>query len=465
MYLREVTVRDIKCFDEITINFAAKDSDAEDAIRRWTVLIGENGLGKSSLLQAIAVPLAGPSAIRELLPVADGWVRQGRPYGEIDAVLTWHEGDAQLPKWPKRTPYHARFVVTGDQPKKLPQDLQELSTVPIIADWQGHGRSRERGAASKEMSRLKKTAYAENQKGWFACGYGPFRRLSGGSQEADRILYAGRRSARFVTLFREDAALTNATDWLVGLHNTGREGNVSSLRALEVVRATFKKDLLLHPADIEVDARRAWLKPDGGVKVPFSALSDGYRSTLALGIDLIRWLVDAFPDSPDPLQEHGVVLIDELDAHLHPSWQRQMGEWLLARFPRLQFIVVTHSPFLAQVQAEGNHLLRRRNKRVVIERGAAHVTDWRVDQVFSEIFDMKSVRSPAFERALAELIKLRRESKMGHGAKEDTQLKLKGLEEWLARVPAALEDPDERDLAARLRREILERSAEVKELE
>src|SRR5262249_26323685 len=161
----------------------------------------------------------------------------------------------------------------------------------------------------------------------------------------------------------------------------------TSERALEVVRKTFREEFLLHPADIHVDARRAWLELTGGPKVPFSALSDGYRSMLALGIDLMRWLLDAFPDSTDPLQERGVVLIDELDAHLHPLWQRHIGEWLLARFPRLQFIVVTHSPFLAQVQAEGNLLLRSRKGRVVVDRCAERVTDWRVDQVFTELFD------------------------------------------------------------------------------
>jgi AAA domain, putative AbiEii toxin, Type IV TA system len=467
MYLREVRLRDIKCFDEIKLDFSNPGGTGEDAIRKWTVILGENGLGKSSLLQSIAVPLAGPSAIRELLPVADGWVRFGRPYGEINAVLTWTDGDAQLPRWPKRTPYHANFVVTGDEPRKLPEGLQDVSTVPVIVDWQGHGGRQDREIASKEMSRLKKTAYAENQKGWFACGYGPFRRLSGGSQEADRILYARRRSARFVTLFREDAALTSATEWLVELYNTSRDGEATSARALEVVRKTFQQEFLLQPADIHVDARRAYLELAGGPKVPFHALSDGYRSMLALGIDLLRWALDAFPDTADPLQERGVVLIDELDAHLHPSWQRSIGEWLLAKFPRLQFIVVTHSPFLAQVRADGNLLLRRRKGRVVVEHGDAQVADWRVDQVFTDLFDMASVRSLSFERNLAELVRLRRrQMKAGKTAKDDksAQERLKGLEDWLDHVPSALERPDERDLATRLRVRLSERRDELEDL-
>ncbi len=352
MYLREVTIRNIKCFDEITLNFSAPSSgdEADAPVRRWTVILGENGLGKSSLLQSIAVPLAGPGAMRELVPVAEGWVRLGESYGEIEAELAWSDGDAQLPHWPKKTPYHPSFVVTGPDPNKLPAVLQEVSSIPVIVDWAGEREGRERETASKQMSRLKKTAYAEGKPGWFACGYGPFRRLSGGSQDADRILYSGRRSARFVTLFREDAALTSATEWLVKLHNTGREGDEASNRSLEVVQAAFAKDFLLEAVKLQVDARHASLQFAKGDPIPFSALSDGYRSMLALGIDLMRWLIAAFPTSDNPLEERGVVLIDELDAHLHPQWQRRIGEWLRAKFPRLQFIIVTHSPFLAQVQ-------------------------------------------------------------------------------------------------------------------
>ncbi len=464
MYLREVTIRDIKCFDEIKLDFSSSSDGPEAPVRRWTVILGENGLGKSSLLQSIAVPLAGPGAMRELVPVADGWVRLGSSYGEIEAELEWTEGDAQLPRWPKKTPYHPRFAVTGADPSKLPDDLQEVSSIPVIVDWVGALEGRERETATKDANRLKKTAYAEGKPGWFACGYGPFRRLSGGSQDADRILYSGRRSARFVTLFREDAALTSATEWLVKLHNTGREGDEAADRSLRVVQGAFAKDFLLEPVQLQVDARHASLKFESGAPIPFSALSDGYRSMLALGIDLMRWLIAAFPTSDDPLGERGVVLIDELDAHLHPQWQRRIGEWLLAKFPRLQFIVVTHSPFLAQVRPEGNMLLQRERGRVVVRQGPKQVSDWRIDQVLTELFALASVRSVQFEKRLDELLRLRARSRSRSLSGTDSA-HLAQLELWGRDLPAALEDHDEQALAGRLRREIQRREREVGELE
>jgi len=84
-----------------------------------------------------------------------------------------------------------------------------------------------------------------------------------------------------------------------------------------------------------------------GMRVPTIALSDGYRSVLALAGDLIWRLIQAFPDSTNPLAEPGVVLIDELDIHLHPSWHREIPGWLRAQFPNLQFFVATHSPLIA----------------------------------------------------------------------------------------------------------------------
>lgn len=76
-------------------------------------------------------------------------------------------------------------------------------------------------------------------------------------------------------------------------------------------------------------------------------LSDGERSVFAMLIDLCRRLTLANPEL-DPLQGAGVVLIDELELHLHPKWQREIVEKLRSTFPNIQFIATTHSPFIIQ---------------------------------------------------------------------------------------------------------------------
>jgi hypothetical protein len=88
-------------------------------------------------------------------------------------------------------------------------------------------------------------------------------------------------------------------------------------------------------------------------RVPAGSLPDGFRGVIALAGDLIWRLSQAFPDLDDPTQAPGVALIDEPEIHLHPEWQRQIAGRLRAAFPNLQFIVATHSPFIAIGAGEG----------------------------------------------------------------------------------------------------------------
>ena len=90
-----------------------------------------------------------------------------------------------------------------------------------------------------------------------------------------------------------------------------------------------------------------------GVALDLSQLSDGERSLLAMICDLGRRLALANPLLDDPLQGAGVVLIDELEQHLHPSWQREVTEKLRRTFPNIQFIATTHSPFVIQALRPG----------------------------------------------------------------------------------------------------------------
>jgi ABC-type uncharacterized transport system YnjBCD ATPase subunit len=447
MHLRKITIRNIKSFTHFELNFMKSNGE----INRWTTLFGHNGLGKSTLLQAIGVTLAGPSAIRELLPVAENWVRHGEPYGELTAELLWTDGDSQIAGRPPKKALSARYIVTGDDPDKLPEALQERYYYSAIVPWSGEGAPKEKEAGTKDMKRLQQTAYAEGRNGWLACGYGPFRRLSGGGQEADRILYAERIAARFITLFREDAALTNTTEWLIKLHNTAREGNPISQQALQHIKQAFARDLFPKPVELLVDASRALLRIDQSDAVPLYQLSDGYRSMLALALDLLRWLIQAFPDAANPLECYGVVLIDELDAHLHPNWQRQIGYWLRQKFPNIQFIVATHSPFLAQVadteetnnriiegDHEGNGIVRliQTEDGVQALGGLEPVQDLRVDQILmSPLFDLDSLYSPKTEEKLKkhDELNIKKESEEGLTALEHEEYHQ--LELWRESLP------------------------------
>ena len=94
-------------------------------------------------------------------------------------------------------------------------------------------------------------------------------------------------------------------------------------------------------------------------------LSEGEKCTLALAGDLARRLAIANPGMAEPLNGTGVVLIDEIDLHLHPGWQQEIVHNLLGTFPNCQFIVTTHSPqILTTLRAENIRMLLRDEKGV-----------------------------------------------------------------------------------------------------
>jgi hypothetical protein len=95
-------------------------------------------------------------------------------------------------------------------------------------------------------------------------------------------------------------------------------------------------------------------------EVPLSQLSDGYQNMAAWCGDLLYRITEAFPDRKDPLATRGVLLIDELDLHLHPVWRRQLVDFLSALLPHFQFIATTHSALTAQQSGEGELFVIRR---------------------------------------------------------------------------------------------------------
>lgn len=111
-------------------------------------------------------------------------------------------------------------------------------------------------------------------------------------------------------------------------------------------------DFLPHGAQMDEVTSDAVKFIDGnGFAMSVEELSDGYRSILSLTFELIRQLVETYGvdrvfADPGVINVPGVVLIDEIDAHLHPTWQRKIGSWLCAHFPKMQFIVTSHSPLI-----------------------------------------------------------------------------------------------------------------------
>ena len=150
--------------------------------------------------------------------------------------------------------------------------------------------------------------------------------------------------------------------------------------------------------------------PDG--KIPFSQLSLGYQTTLAWTLDLALRMIRKNPKSNNPFGEPAIVLIDEIDLHLHPKWQLSIRQHLAEHFPATQFFVTAHSPIMALASLDSNLMVfERRDDHVVINDYAERVIDWRIDQIVMELFSLRSPRPPWIEKLFDERNLLLRDSK------------------------------------------------------
>jgi len=156
---------------------------------------------------------------------------------------------------------------------------------------------------------------------------------------------------------------------------------------------------------------------------------------------MITWMVDLasrlftrYPDSPDPIAKPAVVLVDEIDLHMHPQWQRKIMNFLSERFKNTQFIVTAHSPLIVQAATDANiAVLRREGDHVVIDQSFKGIRGWRIDQVLtSDLFGLESARPPEFDEVLKERKKILTKSRLTKRDKE----KLAALDAQMGELPS-----------------------------
>ncbi|MFD8159669.1 AAA family ATPase [Streptomyces malaysiensis] len=256
------------------------------------------------------------------------------------------------------------------------------------------------------------------------------------------------RAEALRTLFEEKSALTESVVWLVSVHTRRLEGEAGAGALIESVLALLNDDLL--PGDFRVEdvtSRGLWLRhADGeGPLVAQWRMSDGLRTVTALVLDVVRQMHAAYgalelrrdsggrPHLPYP----GVVLIDEVDAHLHVSWQQRIGDWFKAHFPAVQFIVTTHSPYICQAADPGG-LIRLPGldeqvpPEVVDEKEYGTIVYGTGDDaVLSDVFGLRSPFSRHAEELREELADLEYEVAAGD-ADPETVRRFRALRRTLA---------------------------------
>ena len=400
MYISQVRLRNVKGFH------GAREVDLKLAAPGWTVIAGRNGSGKTSLLRAMALAVSGPAVARNLVPDFENWVTAGQREGVVQVQFTH---DRRVERFGKGRPPEGRLWAG------LGWTMPDEESRPTHRGLQ---------PSLKEKLEGSKTAaprgpWQDNPTGWFCAAYGPFRRLVGGAGEAQRLMLSHGPVSRLASLFHEDASLAEGVGWLIEQHLRSLERRPGAEELKTVALGVLSDGLLPDDYRIEgVDSDGLWVV-SGGHRFPLREMSDGYRTVAALVVDLIKQIHESYGDLKTTPTAHGlaltapgVVIIDEVDAHLHVSWQKRIGGWLKEHFPNIQFIVTTHSPYLCQAADPGG-LIRlpgpdqQEPPRVVdqdlYERIVYGSGD---DAVLSELFGLDTPYSERAQRLRAELVEL-----------------------------------------------------------
>jgi uncharacterized protein (TIGR02646 family) len=345
-FIEWVRIEDFKAIRRLHLKFPPPRSDKEP----WLTLLGENGTGKSSVLQAIALALMGQRHANELGLDASTFVRR-------DAPRRW--GRVQV----------------------------KLATIPDPIEVQYRRSSREFKCKSAEPKVL-------------LLGYGATRLLR--AREPDPV--TAPPHVRIRNLFDPTAPLSDVESWLLDRKALNR-------RQFDAVTNALKDLLLLGPDDsFKRDPDRIEVIQRGECPVPLRQLSDGFQSVVALAADVMKSLLERFPAMDEA---EGIVLVDEIETHLHPAWKIQIVERLRRAFPRVAFIVTTHDPLCLKGLDDGEIVLLRRDEAQQITAivDVPSVNHLRADQILtSPLFGLPSTRGDDTTTALqryAELLEMR----------------------------------------------------------
>ncbi len=332
----------------------------------WKMLLGENGVGKSSVLQAIALALLADEKGDAALVDAEYRLRENLPHGARNgSIEVWMENA----KTPIRLGFSAKAVT---------------------------------------LKRAVSDSPPEPKPTLFVRGYGAARLLPP-RENSDGDTFAPQQVGN---LFDPHHALADPEKWLMALPNDPQRLAFITL-----------KDLLDLPADDDLkfkvwQGRKTFgLVRKHGPFTPLAHFSAGYQSVVALGCDIMAGFGRA---AGDVQKRTGLVLLDEIGTNLHPRWRLRIVQSLRRAFPQMQFIVSTHEPLCLRGLGEDEVALLTLDKKhqVQLRDDLPSPAIYRVDQLLTgDFFGLETAYDPdeeaAFDAYHALLVEERKRQSQG----------------------------------------------------
>jgi predicted ATPase len=328
MYVDRINIRGFRSFRKATSALVHPDQDFKKAgipeprIKNVNLLLGDNGRGKTAFLQAVALLCLGP-AVRSsgIYPyyfvrregLSGNTAQSGETSADLDADIRTHSQDGRGIDATLRSALTIRRR----------EDLEEM-------DWSG---------GSDQNWNL---AFKADSSAFFAVGYGASRR----TERSERTDLGSRqktsfaRAQRLQSLFEDDYTLVPMESWAPrwSAEHPDRFQQVVEVINRIIGGGHYRFTGRLIGSEYEFDRNT--------LRIPFRALSDGYRAFFGWLADFMYHMCMTWPVNLELWECTGVALIDEIDLHLHPKWQMEVLPKLSKEFPRIQFIVTSHSPLV-----------------------------------------------------------------------------------------------------------------------
>jgi len=340
MYITNIKLKDVRCIKDVNI-----DLNKGSGAKSWLVVVGNNGVGKTSFLRSLAMGLCDETGATSLFQDTSGdWIRKGEDKAIIEIQLRNNRETFTITT--------EEIVRSGKEVIKRPNGTSE--NIP----WDKI----------------------------FACGYGANRSIEGKSVQET---YAA--ADALYTFFNYDFKLLNPELMLRRRAKTEED--------IKEICKWLADILLLKEGSVDLDDSGILIR-GFGYDIHWGSIADGYEATITMILDMLGWaMLAGKTKKKNTLQ--GIMLIDELEQHLHPELRRYFVAKLHNNFPNIQFIATSHSPICAAGLAELSddecslELLTMREEEYVTNEPQSLMHGWRYDQVLtSDAFGVPSRNVP-----------------------------------------------------------------------